>query len=123
MVVGEKYYLRVDASYINKNGVTSKTGTCDIISFVYGGWGSVGDNVSGIDVRITGTTEPVLSISAGGLAKVEAKAYNSVGVMEGVLYDGEANGLLEIPLGDLAKGMHLIVTRINGNVKTLKVIK
>ena len=123
-VEGETYYLRVNASYVNEEGVTSKTGTCDVISFEYGGYGSgIDSNLSGTEVKVKGTVEPVLSISAPASANVEVRVFNTVGVPEGMLYDGEINGFIEIPLTYLSKGMHIIAVNINGSVKVVKVIK
>lgn len=124
LVVGSTYYFRVDASYVNEEGVATKTGTCDVRRFVYAGQGSgVEDNVSGTEVKITGGDEPVLTISAPASTKVDVKVFNLLGVPEGILYDGEADGFLEIPLTYLPKGMHIVTVNLNGKVKVLKMIK
>lgn len=123
LVEHNTYYLRVDATYINDKGVTKKTEKSNVISFIYVKYGSVEGNLSGTDVKIKGVTDPVLSVSVNGTANVEVKVFNTVGVQEGILYDGEIDGFMEIPLTYLSKGMHLLAVNINGNVKVLKVIK
>ena len=117
------YYLRAEASYINAKGVTTRTGKSDVISFVYIPFGSVEDNLSGAEVKIKGVTDPVLSISVPGSVNIDVKVFNSVGVPEGILYDGETDGFMEIPLTYLSKGMHIIAVNINGSVKVVKVVK
>lgn len=123
MVAGETYYLRADALYVNEYGVKMNTKKCDVISFVYGGSGSVDSNLSETEVKISGTADPILMITLSGWATVEAKAFSSLGIQEEVLYKGEADGSLEIPLTQLTRGMHLISVNINGSVRVLKVIK
>ena len=117
------YYLRVDATYINDKGVTTRTGKSDVISFTYIPFGSVEDNLSGTEVRVKGVTDPVLAISAPGSTSVEVRVYNAVGVQEEILYDGEMDGFMELPLSHLPTGMHIIAVNINGSVKVVKVIK
>ena len=124
LVENTTYYVRAVASYLTSEG-GKKTEYSDIRSFVYAGQGSgVEDNLSGVSVKIIGGAyNPVLEISAPVNTKIQAKLFNSVGALQDILFDGNTDGNIEIPLSHLSQGMYIISTTMNGTSKTLKFIK
>jgi len=124
LVENTTYYIRAVATYLTSEG-GKKTEYSDIRSFVYSGQGSgVEDNISGISVKIIGGAyNPVLEISAPVNTKIQAKLFNSVGALQDILFEGNTDGNIEIPLSHLSQGMYIISTTMNGTTKTLKFIK
>lgn len=123
LVADQTYYLRALATYATTDGAVS-TEYSNIISFVYGGPGSgVEGNLVGASTKIIGGTNPVLSIVAPNSSQVLAQIISSTGAVQANLFSGIAEGNIEIPLSDFAKGMYLIVVNVNGSTTTLKFIR
>lgn len=123
LIEGTTYYARARASYLSAEG-PKNTDYCDVISFIYAGQGSgVENNIAGASVKLIGGLNPMLIIVAPESAMVTAQAISSIGMVEETMYDGIAEGSIELPLNTLSKGMHMLVVKINGTIKTLKFLK
>ncbi|MEG0560803.1 MAG: family 10 glycosylhydrolase [Muribaculaceae bacterium] len=123
LINGTTYYLHALATYKTPESPV-KTSFCKTITFVYAGQGSgVEDNIAGASVKIIGGIEPMLVIVAPTSATVTAQAVSSIGIVEETMFEGLSEGTIELPLNTLSSGMHLIVVKINGTIKTFKFIK
>lgn len=120
---GTTYYIRAYATYNSSEGV-SKTDYTDVVSFIYGGIGSgVEDNISETSIQVVGVDNPVLKIAVANSANIYAEVYNMLGRSQGVLYNGNVTGSIELPLTSLSKGIYIVAVKINGETKTIKFIR